>query len=517
MTSESPARHLVLATIQEGVRVLSIRVLGGYTQGTLGVRTTLLCIVKPLPSEGNPILLTPKEVRQIHEFLERERVTHLGFYLMTAGFKPFRQLVMDLRELGYRGLILAGGVHATLLPEESLVEGADFAVQGPGEIPLKMIFEGADPATIPGLVWRKDGAVVVNPMTPEQKTDLDTLPFPIFRYDEDKVLLDGKLKPLSRSVYFYHSDWNGESYDLITSRGCLYNCAYCCHADRGAIRRMSVDRAIREILEVRKNHPEIRQINIQDDVFFVGSDEWVEEFCKRYKEEVGLRCIIRMIPRFGTPERIAILKDAGLYYVTMGLEGSDRVNKQVYHRPETRDTFLKAAKAVLRQKIHLSIDIIIDNPYEKEADLRHVAETLNELPRGDWNTVTLSLTPFPNTVIYEQARKDGLLDRFVTHAYDSMLTPSREGAYRTPFFWRSLFLKILPQVSPKMGEKLIGRGPDDPWAAQTVARMVAFMDRVKAITFWTHRNLPTFYGLSTALLKGLRFIFFRKKVSPPKP
>jgi radical SAM superfamily enzyme YgiQ (UPF0313 family) len=280
---------------------------------------------------------------------------------------------------------------------------------------------------------------------------------------------------------------------------------------------MSVDRAIRELREVRTRHPEIRQVNIQDDVFFTGSDEWIEEFCRRYKEEIGLRFIVRMIPRFGTPERIARLKDAGLYYVTMGLEGSDRINRQIYRRPETRDSFLKAARTVLRQGLHLSIDIIIDNPWEQEADLRQLAGTLNELPRGHWNTVTMSLTPFPGTGIHERAREEGLLDRFATHAYDSMLTPSREGAYRTPFFWRSLFLKILPQVSPKMGETLIERGPDDPWAARTVARMTAAMDRIKAATFWTHRNLPTLYGLSTVLLKGLRFIFFRKKSSPEKP
>jgi len=518
MAPETPPspRHLVLATIQEGVRVLSIRVLGGYAQGALGIRTTLLCIVKPLPTEGNPLLFTPGEARQIFRFLEREQVTHLGFYLMTAGFKPFRQLVQELRALGYRGMILAGGVHVTLLPEESLAEGVDFAVQGPGEIPLKMILEGADPATIPGLVWRRDGATVVNPVDAAQRIDLDIVPFPLFRYDEDRVLLGGKIRPLTRSVQFHHDDWNGESYDLITSRGCLYNCAYCCRVDKGPVRRVSVDRAMRELLEVRKNHPEISQINIQDDVFFAGSDEWVAEFCRRYKSEIGLRFIVRVIPRFGTPERIALLRDAGLYYVTMGLEGSDRVNKNVYRRMETRESFLKAAKAVLRNNLHLSIDIIIDNPYENESDLRHVAETLNELPRGNWNTVTLSLTPFPKTPIYERAEQDGLLGRFVTHAYDSMLTPSREGAYRTPFFWRSLYLKILPQVSPEMGEKLISRGPDDPWAAQTVARMVAVMDRVKAVTFWAHRNIPTIYWLSTVLLKGIGFLFGKKR-TPARP
>ena len=40
------SQHLVLAAIEDGVRALSIRVLGAYAE-SLGVRTTLLMIVRP--------------------------------------------------------------------------------------------------------------------------------------------------------------------------------------------------------------------------------------------------------------------------------------------------------------------------------------------------------------------------------------------------------------------------------------------------------------------------------------
>ncbi len=183
----SGPRHLVLACIEDGVRALTIRVLGAYAE-SLGVRTTLLVLVKPLATAGKPVAFSRCEVRQIARFLRREGVTHFGMYLMTASLKPYRQLAPALREAGFKGVILAGGVHATLCPEEALVEGADFAVQGPGELPLRMLFEGADPATIPGLVWRRNGAVVVNPQDAAQRVDLDSLPYPIFRFGRDSGL-----------------------------------------------------------------------------------------------------------------------------------------------------------------------------------------------------------------------------------------------------------------------------------------------------------------------------------------
>jgi hypothetical protein len=87
MTTQSvgnPAtQHLVLAAIEDGVRAASIRVLGAYAE-SLGVRTTLLIIVKPPVSAGHPLVFSPREVRQMARFLQREGATHFGMYLMTA-------------------------------------------------------------------------------------------------------------------------------------------------------------------------------------------------------------------------------------------------------------------------------------------------------------------------------------------------------------------------------------------------------------------------------------------------
>jgi len=494
--------HLVLATIDEEARPLSIRVLGAYAE-SLGVRTTLLVILRPLATFGHPIEFSAADVRRLARFLDREGVTHLGFYMMTASLKPYRALAKALRAAGFRGVILAGGVHPTLCPMESLPNEADYAVQGAGELPLKMILEGAEPTAIPGLVWRKDGAIVANPTSPAQNLDLNTLPFPLFRFNRDLILAGGKLRKLDWAMHRRHAGWHGRYYDLVTSRGCTYRCAYCCNVYGSPIRRQNVERVLAEVRHLKQAEPRVAGINIQDDSFYAGSDEWLREFCAKWKTDIGLPFITRMIPRCVTPERLALLKAAGLQYVTMGLEGSDRVNREIYNRKETAQSFLQAARAVLDAGLWLSIELIIHNPYETEADLRAVARTLNALPRPHWWTVCLSLTPFPGTPLHARCVRDRSLERFATDAYDSMLNPTRPGGYRTPSFWLDLITVVLPNVNPELGARLIEAGPGDPRNAATVHRLARGFRTAKGATTWLRDRTPWLYAALHRILRRL--------------
>jgi radical SAM superfamily enzyme YgiQ (UPF0313 family) len=420
---------------------------------------------------------------------------------MTAGLKPYARLVQALRAAGYGGTIMAGGVHATLCPVESLVEGADFAVQGPGEVPLQMILAGAAPGSVPGLVWRRDGKVVANRVTPEQKLSLDALPHPIFRFDRDMMLVDGKLRRLTWRLHCKHSTWGGRYYDMVTSRGCVYRCSYCCNLEGAPVRRATVERVMAELRSVKEREPRVAGINFHDDSFFAGSDEWMASFCARMKAEIGLPFIARMIPRYVTRERMELLKSAGVDYVTMGLEASDRVNKEVFNRHETAQTYLRAAKIILDLKLYLSTDIILHNPYEREEDLRQMALTLNALPRPNWGVVSLPLTPFPGTPLHARCARDGMLGRFCTDAYDSMLVPSRAEGYRTPRFWMLLNTEVLTRIPPALGERLIAAGPSNAQAVQTVERLAVYLRRTKRITSWLHERIPWLYAAAGHLLK----------------
>ncbi len=496
----SSEKHLALVSIDEDARPVSIRTLGAYAE-SVGIKTTLLIAIKQLARIGQPVVFSSREVNQVRSWLEGEKVTHVGFYLMTASLRPYAQLAKALREAGYRGVIMAGGVHATLCPAESLVDGADYAVQGPGELPLQLILDGADTASIPGLTWRRNGEVVVNDQSASQKLDLDTLPHPIFRFDKDWLLVDGRLRRLTWALHRKHATWGGRYYDMLTSRGCVYRCAYCCNVNGAPVRRASVDRVMGELRSVRERAPGVAGINFQDDSFYTGSDEWLEAFCSRMKAEVGFPFIVRMIPRYVTGERIERLKSAGLEYVTMGLQASDRVNESVFNRHETARSFLKAARTILDAGIYLSTDIIINNPYETEEDLRQVALTLNALPRPNWGVVALSLTAFPHTPLHSRGMRDNMLGRFATDPYDSMLTPSRPGGYLTPRFWLLLNTELLPAIPQGLGERLIAAGPRNAQASQTIERIAVQLRRTRRVSGWLSTIVPWLRPAARRVLK----------------
>jgi radical SAM superfamily enzyme YgiQ (UPF0313 family) len=68
--------------------------------------------------------------------------------------------------LGRRPFTVAGGVHATLLPQTVLEQNplVDCAIVGEGEIPLVALAEcaGGELSAIPSLAWRRDGKIVIN-------------------------------------------------------------------------------------------------------------------------------------------------------------------------------------------------------------------------------------------------------------------------------------------------------------------------------------------------------------------
>ena len=132
-------------------------------------------------------------------------------------------------------------------------------------------------------LWvKKDGQITRNPIRPLIQ-DLDQVPLPdheLFR----RVIPD-------RIWYAC----------VLTGRGCPYHCTYCFnHAYRELykgkgkyIRRRSVDNVLEELRELKK-HKCYRFVKFADDIFTLQHD-WLEEFCPRYQEEIGLpfSCLTR--------------------------------------------------------------------------------------------------------------------------------------------------------------------------------------------------------------------------------
>ena len=185
------------------------------------------------------------------------------------------------------------------------------------------------------------------------------------------------------------------------------------------------------------------------------------------------------MPRFCSRERILILKRGGLKYTIIGLQGSERMNRELYGRKETNDSFVNACNLMAEMGVNYSIDVILDSPYETEDDLRDVARTLNRL-RRPFKVRAFSMTPFPETALYGQAAADGLLEMFASDPYESaavvytsLIVAARPDAYRTPAYWHKLIHSIIPLYSGKTIDQLIEESPRNSAAAAAVDRLYA--------------------------------------------
>jgi radical SAM superfamily enzyme YgiQ (UPF0313 family) len=201
---------------------------------------------------------------------------------------------------------------------------------------------------------------------------------------------------------------------VLASRGCPFSCSYCANSvyrelyGAASARSRSVESVVRELEEEVAAFPGVLYVNFADDCFLMNSTAWLKAFSEAYAARVGRPFIIRTTPRHVSPGKLSALRAAGLRWVFMGLQsGSDRVNREVYERRVTAGEFLAAARAVGEQGLSPWYDVILDNPYESEAEVLETIEVLLRAPRP-FQLELFSLDFFPGTSLRQRALRDGL-------------------------------------------------------------------------------------------------------------
>ncbi|MCK4807508.1 MAG: cobalamin-dependent protein, partial [Candidatus Aegiribacteria sp.] len=110
--------------------------------------------------------------------LEGFQPEYIGITFTTPLFHEAAELAGVTHELLPESTIIAGGIHASTLPQESLEKGNfDLVVLGEGERTLADICAGTDPQSIRGIAFGRGDEFTV---TPEREliADLDDLPLP---------------------------------------------------------------------------------------------------------------------------------------------------------------------------------------------------------------------------------------------------------------------------------------------------------------------------------------------------
>jgi len=323
----------------------------------------------------------------------------VGITVMTFSLIDAMDTAMAIKAARPDTVVVAGGPHPHLFPEETLALGPFNAVfRGEGEEGFRKLVEGW-PDTVkhppPGLWW-KDGP----------KGEPATAPF-----IENPDRLAMPARELSR-LSAYHSVLSGKRpiTTMMSSRGCPHRCVFCDRPHLGKkFRPMSAEAVADEMEACVKAG--IREIVFYDDTF-TASPQRVRALAELLLErDIKIEWDIRARVSDLGEEDYALCRKAGLARVHFGVESGDpqilKSLKKGITVDQARHAFASAHKAGLETLAYFMTGL----PGETRETLDRTLELAKEL---DPDYVHFSvLIPFPGTPIYQTGLEKGIIEKDV--------------------------------------------------------------------------------------------------------
>ncbi|MDO8558893.1 MAG: radical SAM protein [bacterium] len=298
--------------------------------------------------------------------------------------------------------IFVGGVHIILFPNSLEKEEAfDGVCLGEGEEAflelINKMQKGEDYFNTKNFWFRNDNKIIKNePMG--LVGNLDELPFPdrhIFRY-----FIKYRQKEIMPRFIF--------------SRGCPFNCTYCCnhalkqkYAGLGKyLRFRSVDKAIEEIRDLKQNY-NFRHIKLDDDTFSLNKN-WLLEFCDKLPKNFDMTFECNIRPGSVDDESLAALKAGGCSMIKVGIEsGNELLRKEALGRSISNQDIIELFKKAKKLGLKTYSFNIIGIPGETKKSVKEAVD-LNVQLRPDFMQVSV-FYPYPGTTLGERCQKEGLI------------------------------------------------------------------------------------------------------------
>ncbi len=412
-----------LASIEDGIDSIGFRKISAFiksihaeTQAAYVPTGNVYSLARWL-AQGGSGKFGKDDIHVIAQFLAQGDI--VGFSAMTQYSSTVCEIIDQIRHINPNAYIIWGGIHAIVYPEEA-IKHVDACCTGEGEFAFKAFLrifkDGKDYTTAPGFWFRTNTGIVKNANLPliKQK-EMDDLP-PLIYQDGEFIYRRGEgFSPINRDDFLKYS---ALSYNTVWSIGCPNKCIYCSNSkfiendgEYRRIRHSSPSTIIEEIKRAIRKHPHISTINFHDDGFLALPFKVLEEFAKLYKAEIKVPFTQGgAIPNFVREDKIALLLDAGMNRLRMGIQSGSQDILDFYQRPTKLQHIQNATKIINKFNKYMlppEYDIILENPIETAEDTRKTLDLLRELPRPFCLNV-FALRVIPNTELARAFEARGL-------------------------------------------------------------------------------------------------------------
>ena len=290
--------------------------------------------------------------------------------------------------------IIVGGSGFSIFPEDLLrLSGADFGIHGEGEHSVVSLISAleqkTDPAAIPGLVFRKEDRIIINPLG--DSMHMDRLAFP-----ERTVSL----------VEFYLK--KSAMLNIQTQRGCAFHCCYCTYPSiEGKHYHRRAPEAVAEEFELIQRAGAKYAFIV--DAVFNSSAEHVAGVCEALlQKKVNLKWGCFLHPADLTPDLMRMMARAGLAHIEFGSDSfCDQVLK-AYGKRFTFEDIYESSEMARREKIDYCHFLISGGPCETRKTLQEGFENSQQLQNAAILAV-VGMRIYPGTALHERACREGMM------------------------------------------------------------------------------------------------------------
>lgn len=366
-----------------------------YPQPPLGLAT----IAAILEREKIPVKLIDANALRLKDVRDMVKSADVvGITAMTPTIHNAAEVARQVKGVNKNVIVVLGGVHGTLMPDETLnaIPEIDIIIRGEGEEAILELMNNKPLYEIQGVSFRDFGRVQ---STQSRKLieDLDGLPFLAYNL-------------LPRARYRPHPP-HGRAFPFITmttSRGCPYKCNFCSKPIFGsAYRAQSAKRVIDEI-QYYIYQLGVKEIAFYDDVFTLDKKR-VHDICDgllKQLHRIHWTCESRV--NLVDFDLLKHMKESGCYSIAYGIEsGSQRMLDSI-HKGIKREQIVDAMKMTRSVGIETVGYFMIGSPGESRETVQETIDFAKQL-KLDFAQFAIAI-PLPGSELYQIYKDNGGAD-----------------------------------------------------------------------------------------------------------
>lgn len=311
----------------------------------------------------------------------------------------------SIKEMYPDAFVMLVGTHPSALPKETLEKSAKLDAVARHEYDYivrdvaRALRDGADPFSVQGLTYRKNGEILENPDMPYIE-NIDEIPF----------ISEFVKRHLNYKDYFFAAGEYPEI-QMFTGRGCMARCTFCVYPQTmhgHGYRMRSAENVVEELEYIAKNFPDVRQIVFEDDTFTIRKER-VIKICELMIQK-GLNRRFRWLCNARVNldlETMKTMKKAGCHLIIPGIESGSQEILNNIKKGTTLKQIHQYIENAKKAKLMVHACYMVGNRGETKETMQ---ETLRLALELDTDTAQFyPLLPFPGTEAYAWAKGNGYL------------------------------------------------------------------------------------------------------------